>query len=288
MRGADAAAGFPSVFAGGYDSANRGIPPSVRKCRQRGIDHGTIRHQHRPPAGQRRQSGISCLQAPGGFTVGELIAWRRGESGICPSFEKADEKESRGVISTGWSWLFAGASLQTRNVAERRAVIPEDSRAVAARESAAEISAREFAPCHPTADDADRTAASAAGGCISEAQARWSACRHRRLHYTIIAMQWRRRPTSSASPAAGRRGHGGFHLEAARKLNMNLEHITALRDQGEEQPGKRWNAAWTSPEAHRLNGRGENPGAELRDVSRAARAAAQGDRMGRDATPVTD
>lgn len=76
----------------------------------------------------------------GGRTVGEIIARRLGvklydkelinlaarESGICPEFfEKADEKESRGVISTVVGYLrapFVGAVRGRRRGRDERAV----------------------------------------------------------------------------------------------------------------------------------------------------------------------
>ena len=93
----------------------------------------------------------------GGRTVGEIIARRLGvklydkelinlaarESGICPEFfEKADEKESRGVISTVVGYLrapFVGDDGGVTNVLSNDALFKIQSdviRAVAARESA--------------------------------------------------------------------------------------------------------------------------------------------------------
>ena len=93
----------------------------------------------------------------GGRTVGEIIARRLGvklydkelinlaarESGICSEFfEKADEKESRGVISTVVGYLrapFVGDDGGVTNVLSNDALFKIQSdviRAVAARESA--------------------------------------------------------------------------------------------------------------------------------------------------------
>ena len=93
----------------------------------------------------------------GGRTVGEIIARRLGvklydkelinlaarESGICPEFfEKADEKESRGVISTVVGYLrapFVGDDGGVTNMLSNDALFKIQSdviRAVAARESA--------------------------------------------------------------------------------------------------------------------------------------------------------
>ena len=93
----------------------------------------------------------------GGRTVGEIIARRLGirlydkelinlaarESGICPEiFEKADEKESRGVLSTMIGYLrapFAGDDAGMTNVLSNDALFKIQSdviRKVAAGESA--------------------------------------------------------------------------------------------------------------------------------------------------------
>ena len=98
----------------------------------------------------------------GGRTVGEIIARRLGvklydkelinlaarESGICSEFfEKADEKESRGVISTVVGYLrapFVGDDGGVTNVLSNDALFKIQSdviRAVAARESAEEARA---------------------------------------------------------------------------------------------------------------------------------------------------
>lgn len=122
----------------------------------------------------------------GGKTVGEIIAHRLGvrlydkelinlaaeQSGLCPEvFEKADEKESRGVISTMIGYLrapFVGDDGGTANVLSNDALFKIQSdviREVAARESAvfvgrcADYILRENPRCvnvFITADDADR------------------------------------------------------------------------------------------------------------------------------------
>ncbi len=122
----------------------------------------------------------------GGKTVGEIIARRLGvrlydkelinlaaeQSGLCPEvFEKADEKESRGVISTMIGYLrapFVGDDGGTANVLSNDALFKIQSdviREVAARETAvfvgrcADYILRENPRCvnvFITADDADR------------------------------------------------------------------------------------------------------------------------------------
>ena len=122
----------------------------------------------------------------GGKTVGEIIARRLGvrlydkelinlaaeQSGLCPEvFEKADEQESRGVISTMIGYLrapFVGDDGGTANVLSNDALFKIQSdviREVAARESAvfvgrcADYILRENPRCvnvFITADDADR------------------------------------------------------------------------------------------------------------------------------------
>lgn len=122
----------------------------------------------------------------GGKTVGEIIARRLGvrlydkelinlaaeQSGLCPEvFEKADEKESRGVISTMIGYLrapFVGDDGGTANVLSNDALFKIQSdviREVAARESAvfvgrcADYILRENPRCvnvFITADDTDR------------------------------------------------------------------------------------------------------------------------------------
>ena len=104
----------------------------------------------------------------GGRTVGEIIARRLGvklydkelinlaarESGICPEFfEKADEKESRGVISTVVGYLrapFVGDDGGVTNVLSNDALFKIQSdviRAVAARESAVSWAAAPITSC---------------------------------------------------------------------------------------------------------------------------------------------
>lgn len=122
----------------------------------------------------------------GGKTVGEIIARRLDirlydkelinlaakESGLCPEiFEKADEKESRGVLSTMIGYLrapFAGDDGGLTNVLSNDALFKIQSdviRQVAARETAvfvgrcADYILRENPRCvnvFVTADDADR------------------------------------------------------------------------------------------------------------------------------------
>ncbi len=122
----------------------------------------------------------------GGKTVGEIIARRLDirlydkelinlaakESGLCPEiFEKADEKESRGVLSTMIGYLrapFAGDDGGMTNVLSNDALFKIQSdviRQVAARETAvfvgrcADYILRENPRCvnvFVTADDADR------------------------------------------------------------------------------------------------------------------------------------
>lgn len=122
----------------------------------------------------------------GGKIVGEIIARRLGirlydkelinlaaeQSGLCPEFfEKADEKESRGVLSTVIGYLrapFVGDDGGVTNVLSNDALFKIQSdviREVAARESAvfvgrcADYILRENPRCvnvFITADDADR------------------------------------------------------------------------------------------------------------------------------------
>ena len=116
----------------------------------------------------------------GGRTVGEIIARRLGvklydkelinlaarESGICSEFfEKADEKESRGVISTVVGYLrapFVGDDGGVTNVLSNDALFKIQSdviRAVAARESAVFVGLSLIHISEPTT----ASAASAAG-----------------------------------------------------------------------------------------------------------------------------
>ena len=104
-----------------------------------------VRNQHRPPVGQRRQG-----------TSGEIIARRLGvrlydkelltlaarQSGLCAEFfEKADEKESRSVLSTMIGYLrspFAGDCGRVTSVLSNDALFKIQSdviRDVAERES---------------------------------------------------------------------------------------------------------------------------------------------------------
>ena len=174
----------------------------------------------------------------GGRTVGEIIARRLGvklydkelinlaarESGICSEFfEKADEKESRGVISTVVGYLRA----------------PYVIRAVAARESAvfvgrcADYILRENPRCvnvFLTADDADRIGRirSRQGCTAEEARAMMERVDARRASYYnyYSSRTWGEAATYhlcvSTSPL-GDEGTADFILEfAARKLNMKF------------------------------------------------------------------
>lgn len=170
----------------------------------------------------------------GGRTVGEIIARRLGvklydkelinlaarESGICSEFfEKADEKESRGVISTVVGYLrapFVGDDGGVTNVLSNDALFKIQSdviRAVAARESAvfvgrcADYILRENPRCvnvFLTADDADRIGRiRRRQGCTAEeARAmmeRVDAGAPRITTITARGRGARRRPTTSAS-----------------------------------------------------------------------------------------
>ena len=192
----------------------------------------------------------------GGRTVGEIIARRLGvklydkelinlaarESGICPEFfEKADEKESRGVISTVVGYLrapFVGVT----NVLSNDALFKIQSdviRAVAARESAvfvgrcADYILRENPRCvnvFLTADDADRIGRirSRQGCTAEEARAMMERVDARRASYYnyYSSRTWGEAATYhlcvSTSPL-GDEGTADFILEfAARKLNMKF------------------------------------------------------------------
>ena len=181
----------------------------------------------------------------GGRTVGEIIARRLGvklydkelinlaarESGICSEFfEKADEKESRGVISTVVGYLrapFVGDDGGVTNVLSNDALFKIQSdviRAVAARESAvfvgrcADYILRENPRCvnvFLTADDADRI------GRIRRRQG----CTAEDYNY-YSSRTWGEAATYhlcvSTSPL-GDEGTADFILEfAARKLNMKF------------------------------------------------------------------
>ena len=184
----------------------------------------------------------------GGRTVGEIIARRLGvklydkelinlaarESGICPEFfEKADEKESRGVISTVVGYLrapFVGDDGGVTNVLSNDALFKIQSdviRAVAARESAvfvgrcADYILRENPRCvnvFLTADDADRIGRirSRQGCTAEEARAMMERVDARRASYYTYHL------CVSTSPL-GDEGTADFILEfAARKLNMKF------------------------------------------------------------------
>ena len=188
----------------------------------------------------------------GGRTVGEIIARRLGvklydkelinlaarESGICPEFfEKADEKESRGVISTVVGYLrapFVGDDGGVTNVLSNDALFKIQSdviRAVAARESA--VFLRENPRCvnvFLTADDADRIGRiRRRQGCTAEeACAMMERVDARRASYYnyYSSRTWGEAATYhlcvSTSPL-GDEGTADFILEfAARKLNMKF------------------------------------------------------------------
>lgn len=191
----------------------------------------------------------------GGRTVGEIIARRLGvklydkelinlaarESGICPEFfEKADEKESRGVISTVVGYLrapFVGDDGGVTNVLFK--IQSDVIRAVAARESAvfvgrcADYILRENPRCvnvFLTADDADRIGRirSRQGCTAEEARAMMERVDARRASYYnyYSSRTWGEAATYhlcvSTSPL-GDEGTADFILEfAARKLNMKF------------------------------------------------------------------
>lgn len=196
----------------------------------------------------------------GGRTVGEIIARRLGvklydkelinlaarESGICSEFfEKADEKESRGVISTVVGYLrapFVGDDGGVTNVLSNDALFKIQSdviRAVAARESAvfvgrcADYILRENPRCvnvFLTADDADRIGRirSRQGCTAEEARAMMERVDARRASYYnyYSSRTWGEAATYhlcvSTSPL-GDEGTADFILEfAARKLNMKF------------------------------------------------------------------
>lgn len=151
----------------------------------------------------------------GGRTVGEIIARRLGvrlydkelinlaaeQSGLCPElFEKADEKESRGVLSTMIGYLrapFVGDDGGVTNVLSNDALFKIQSdviREIAARESAifvgrcADYILRENPRCinvFITADDADRIGRIRArqGGTEEEARALMERVDARRASY---------------------------------------------------------------------------------------------------------
>ena len=196
----------------------------------------------------------------GGRTVGEIIARRLGvrlydkelinlaarESGICSEFfEKADEKESRSVLSTMIGYLrspFAGDCGGVTSVLSNDALFKIQSdviRAVAARESAlfvgrcADYILRENPRCvnvFLTADDADRIdRIRRRQGCTAgEARAMMERVDARRASYYnyYSSKTW-----GAAAPyhlcidssVFGDEGTADFILEfAARKLNMKF------------------------------------------------------------------
>lgn len=196
----------------------------------------------------------------GGRTVGEIIARRLGvklydqgadqpggaRDGICSEFfEKADEKESRGVISTVVGYLrapFVGDDGGVTNVLSNDALFKIQSdviRAVAARESAvfvgrcADYILRENPRCvnvFLTADDADRIGRiRRRQGCTAEeARAMMERVDARRASYYnyYSSRTWGEAATYhlcvSTSPL-GDEGTADFILEfAARKLNMKF------------------------------------------------------------------
>ena len=176
----------------------------------------------------------------------ELINLAARESGICPEFfEKADEKESRGVISTVVGYLrapFVGDDGGVTNVLSNDALFKIQSdviRAVAARESAvfvgrcADYILRENPRCvnvFLTADDADRIGRiRRRQGCTAEeACAMMERVDARRASYYnyYSSRTWGEAATYhlcvSTSPL-GDEGTADFILEfAARKLNMKF------------------------------------------------------------------
>ena len=193
----------------------------------------------------------------GGRTVGEIIARRLGvklydkelinlaarESGICPEFfEKADEKESRGVISTVVGYLrapFVGDDGGVTNVLSNDALFKIQSdviRAVAARESAvfvgrcADYILRENPRCvnvFVTADDDDRIERICRRQGCTEAEARTLMERvdaRRASYYDYYSSRtWGVASTyhlSVNSSVLGDEGTADFILEfAARKLH---------------------------------------------------------------------
>ena len=177
---------------------------------------------------------------------GAVYAEMDGESGICPEFfEKADEKESRGVISTVVGYLrapFVGDDGGVTNVLSNDALFKIQSdviRAVAARESAvfvgrcADYILRENPRCvnvFLTADDADRIGRiRRRQGCTAEeARAMMERVDARRASYYnyYSSRTWGEAATYhlcvSTSPL-GDEGTADFILEfAARKLNMKF------------------------------------------------------------------
>ena len=196
----------------------------------------------------------------GGRTVGEIIARRLGiqlydkqlinlaaeQSGLCPEFfEKADEKESRGVISTVISYLrapFVGDDGGVTNVLSNDALFKIQSdviREVAAREPAvfvgrcADYILRENPRCvnvFITADDADRIAriCSRQGCTGEEARATMERIDARRASYYnyYSSRTWGEAATYHlcvSTSVLGDEGTADFILEfAARKLHMKF------------------------------------------------------------------
>lgn len=196
----------------------------------------------------------------GGRTVGEIVARRLGvrlydkelinlaaeQSGLCPElFEKADEKESRGVLSTMIGYLrapFVGDDGGITNVLSNDALFKIQSdviREIAARESAlfvgrcADYILRENPRCvnvFITADDGDRIGRIRArqGGSEEEARALMTRIDARRSSYYnyYSSRTWGVASTYhlcvNSSPL-GDEGTADFILEfAARKLHMKF------------------------------------------------------------------
>lgn len=196
----------------------------------------------------------------GGRTVGEIVARRLGvrlydkelinlaaeQSGLCPElFEKADEKESRGVLSTMIGYLrapFVGDDGGITNVLSNDALFKIQSdviREIAARESAlfvgrcADYILRENPRCvnvFITADEADRIGRIRArqGGSEEEARALMTRIDARRSSYYnyYSSRTWGVASTYhlcvNSSPL-GDEGTADFILEfAARKLHMKF------------------------------------------------------------------
>lgn len=196
----------------------------------------------------------------GGRIVGEIIARRLGvrlydkelinlaaeQSGLCPElFEKADEKESRGVLSTMIGYLrapFVGDDGGITNVLSNDALFKIQSdviREIAARESAlfvgrcADYILRENPRCvnvFITADEADRIGRIRArqGGSEEEARALMTRIDARRSSYYnyYSSRTWGVASTYhlcvNSSPL-GDEGTADFILEfAARKLHMKF------------------------------------------------------------------
>lgn len=196
----------------------------------------------------------------GGRTVGEIIARRLGvrlydkelinlaaeQSGLCPElFEKADEKESRGVLSTMIGYLrapFVGDDGGITNVLSNDALFKIQSdviREIAARESAlfvgrcADYILRENPRCvnvFITADDGDRIGRIRArqGGSEEEARALMTRIDAKRSSYYnyYSSRTWGVASTYHLcvnSSTLGDEGTADFILEfAARKLHLKF------------------------------------------------------------------